>query len=330
MQPIIRAIDVGYSNVKFTTGSEANGDPICRSFPSLTPLASDDQLCAGPFEKRDSVRVAVNGATYEVGPDAYLALKGHFATVRHEAFCQTDSYRALFLGTLSYMHLPRIDTLVLGLPVSYLGSKLSSLIELAKGTHQLPGDKTVVIDKVQVFGQPVGGYFNFLHQHGATKGTKKKTLIVDPGYVTLDWIVASGAKPNGSRSGSFQGGVSSILAAIQKMLARDGIPHDDMWRLNEGLRTGSFRIYGKPVDLRPYLVEAQPVIIEAVDMMLSTIGSLSDIDRVLLVGGGASLYRPAIEARANGLEVIQDTAPEFANVRGFQRLAEYVEKRKSA
>lgn len=50
MQPIIRAIDVGYSNVKFTTGSEANGDPICRSFPSLTPLASDDQLCAGPFE----------------------------------------------------------------------------------------------------------------------------------------------------------------------------------------------------------------------------------------------------------------------------------------
>jgi len=320
MQPTIRSIDLGYGNIKFVTGLESDGTPICRLFPSLAPIATANSLESGPFQSRDTVRVQVNDATYEVGPDVRLALKGYSASDRTKSFVETDAYLARFRGALAYMGVSRIDLLVLGLPVEDYEENKHLLAGLAKGEHPLPDGKKVFIDKVMVFAQPMGGFYNFLQAHSKEHQIRNRyTLVIDPGYVTLDWVFADGFNPVNARSGSYPGGVSKILEEIGNALKDKNLP-----RIDEGLRTNDYTIHGKKVDLRPYLENAKPAIEEAVVAMANSVGDTAEISRIVLVGGGAFLYQPAIEKRFKGIEVLRDKGSVFSNVRGFQFIGEYL------
>ena len=73
MSPVVRAIDVGYGNTKFTT-LVTGSDIQCGLFPSLAPQASTGpDLAAGLMQRRNTVVVEVEGVKYEVGKDARLA-----------------------------------------------------------------------------------------------------------------------------------------------------------------------------------------------------------------------------------------------------------------
>ncbi len=118
MSPVVRAIDVGYGNTKFTT-LVTGSDIQCGLFPSLAPQASTGpDLAAGLMQRRNTVVVEVEGVKYEVGKDARLAQDASHGRVLDPDYSMTAAHMALIRGAFYYMGQSKIDLLVLGLPVN--------------------------------------------------------------------------------------------------------------------------------------------------------------------------------------------------------------------
>ena len=72
----VRAVDVGYGHIKFTTGR----DPITRtittdSIPSQSPAAKQQtRIAGGVLKQRDTFIVPIGERQFEVGRDIRLAL----------------------------------------------------------------------------------------------------------------------------------------------------------------------------------------------------------------------------------------------------------------
>ena len=99
MNPIVRAIDVGFGNTKFVTAS-ANGKVDCAHFASLAFFGHADEVADSMGERRRTVQVSVDGLFYEVGPDVDLAADRFRSRQLHDGCTQTPEYRAFTGGAL--------------------------------------------------------------------------------------------------------------------------------------------------------------------------------------------------------------------------------------
>lgn len=68
------------------------------------------------------------------------------------------------------------------------------------------------------------------------------------------------------------------------------------------------------------------VIQEAVQAIKNSVGSGSDIDVIILAGGGASLYAQAMKDKFPKHKVVTLDNPALANVRGFHMIGELLAK----
>jgi plasmid segregation protein ParM len=326
----IRAVDVGYGNTKYVnTTAETHEHIHCGLFPSIVSVCSGHDLSDGVIAKRNTVRVIVGDNKYEVGPDAELALRTHSSRVLHNNFAETPEYLALLRGALTYMQLSQIDLLVVGLPVSWLTAKSSALKSSLQGVHPIDHEEFVHVEKVLVLAQPVGG----LIYHTLSTGTyarlrESRSLVIDPGFFTVDWLVVDGIQPIVNRCGSHPGGTSAVLRKLAESLSQEQlIDLNDLQLLDRALRTGVLNLFGRQVHLTKHLNAARHVTDEVVNAMTNSVGDGHDIDLIVLVGGGAEFYRPAISRRfpRHHVHVVPDAV--FANVRGFQIAGEEVMRR---
>lgn len=328
--PIVRAIDIGYGNTKLTTGHQPGQDITCKMFPSLAPQASNNgDLGAGMLAKRETVKVEVNGVHYEVGPDAELAQSGIARNrVLLTDYCKSDAYMALLRGAMNYMGVSRIDLLALGLPVSTYSTHKNELMELATGSHHC-GPRTVHVANVRVYPQPLGGFFDYaVRSKLFAQMSHEINLLIDPGFFTLDWLVTSGIKTLDGRSGAANdGGMSSILRAMAKAIAKDCQCDEtelgDVARIDAALRgTAPLRLFGETIDVNKYRPIGLAKAEEAINAMMTSIGRTGDIANIVLVGGGSHFYAEPIKARFPKHKIALAHDPVFANARGFQLIAE--------
>ena len=324
---VVRSVDVGYGNTKFTTGVLSDGlDGICDMFPSLTPSAPQNNFSGALGQARDTVKISLDGETYEVGKEVRLALGGgSHDRVLDENFCLSNRYLALVLAALGYMKVEDVDCLVLGLPLTTYEAKRRHLEEFVSGRHVI-GGKTITIHKVTVVPQPMGGFYDFVVQNGMRNALDyEKNLIIDPGYYTLDWVTSEGNRPIDSRSNAVNdSGVSSILMAVREAIEAD-VKRDpgDISRIDESLRLSRpLRVHGQLVDLDKYRPLISQLAESAMNKLISGAKGVGDIDNVILVGGATHLYHEAAKAKFPNLEVHVGQQPVFANVRGFQMLGE--------
>ena len=71
---IVRALDVGYGNVKFVKKHEFIEDMVrCDMFPSKSPAATEGDIGEGTLKPRDTVFIEINKVRHEVGYDVTLA-----------------------------------------------------------------------------------------------------------------------------------------------------------------------------------------------------------------------------------------------------------------
>ncbi len=315
MSAVVRSIDVGHGNTKYIYSVSLTGEIHCRLFPSVVTPA-----CAHDLGGRSGVPIDFGAIHYDVGPGAELVHGIHFAQATHQDFTATPEYLALLRGALSLMETERVDLLVVGLPVSLLGARSDSLERNLRGAYAVAGGRTVEA-QVMVLAQPLGGLIEYALRGGRYLELRESTnLVVDAGFFTLDWVLAQGIQLLAPRSGSFPGAMYAVLKCIAHAIgAEHGVDLDDWRRLDEGLRTGVFRLFGKAVPLSRYLPLAEPVIHEAVYALARSVGDGADIDNVVLVGGAAPLFRAAIERRfpRHRVHVVHEGV--FANVRGLQR-----------
>lgn len=323
-------IDVGFGGVKFALWSKAD-DMLCRSFASVAPSsfrASHDTM---PI---DVVRTEINGMTYETGYEAHLAKNGlGFGRVQRPDYPQSPQYMAMVNAALFYIGQNTIDVLVLGLPVSTFVREKQALIDSMTGMHHFTrldrndAEPRVIdceVKKVLVIRQPMGGLYDAFSNEEIVKDLSDgNTLVLDPGFFTLDWIVAHNKKPIENRCGaSNNGGVSAIYKVIASELGRETGETIDIGRIEEAFNKSgevkTIKVKGETFNLAKYDGLVRGIIQEVLEQMGSQIGTFSDLDNIIVVGGAAELYKRILQPLVPKFNIIVPKDPMFANVRGFQ------------
>lgn len=340
---VVRAIDLGYGNVKFSLSHPNAFGPIeCGIFLSRSPVASDKGLSAGFAQKKDTTIVTVNGVGYEVGNDVAQA-QGTYDTsaILDNNFCLSDAYMARFLGALHYMtgknksgveRIPdnHIDLLVVGLPVSnYCNVGLrEGLKTKITGTHQLSEGRTVKICQVVVMPQPLGGFLEYAFMNETLDTMRRQSnLIIDPGFFTVDWLSSRGLIINEERSNSVPRGMNAILnAMVEAMKKKYGWNTDPsiiLKLLDEHFRDGTpFIVFQKEYVAMDFVDAGRSIINDAVTALVNSVGDGADINNIVLVGGGAKLFLSAVQERFPNHTILIMSDPVFSNTRGFQLAGE--------
>lgn len=328
--PVVRAIDVGYGNTKYSSLIGSN-DIQCGVFPSLAPQASGGpDLASGLMQKRNTVVVDVAGVKYEVGKDSRLAQDASHGRILDPDYSMTDAHMALIKGALYYMGQPRIDLLVLGLPVNTFEKYNQKLAARVIGKHKIPArgkdgemqESEVEITNCRVIPQPVGAFFDHSLRSGTYERMRSQTnLLIDIGYYTLDWIVADGVKMINARSGAHNGGMSAILRTMADAIGSEiGEQISDLSLLEDAIRTGSNPyFYGKEFDITEHKKLGKAKAEQFVSVLLNKVGTSMDISNIILAGGGADFFHDVLSDKFPKHEIITTRDPVFANVRGFQR-----------
>jgi len=333
----VRAIDVGYGHVKFTDGRDAQSNAIrTDSFASQSTAVPEFVIDSEVMQRRDTFVVPVNARRYEVGKGLGLALGVNQETaILDDDFPLSDAYAARLYGALNYMArtLPGrvIDHLVLGLPLTTYFRHQAAVAKRFSGEHTINvrGDR-INVNQCHVYPQPLGGYAEYLA--GAPVPADKEApmaLVIDPGYYTVDWFVCRGMIASEIRSGAVHCGVSAILRAVAGQIVDEacvgaGVT-ETIRRIDHSLiQKNAFTMCGRVVALDKFMAAGDIVIDEAAQAVKNSIGSGADIDVLVLTGGGASLYQPAIARKFPHHEVVVLPDPAHANVRGFHLLGERI------
>lgn len=315
---VVRAIDLGWGYTKFSAVKEG-GEVDFKAIPSLAPRHTGLDLTGSVLGGRDTVVVKVEGTYYEVGPDSADLDPVDATRNLNDSYVFTDQYKAVYLGALHYMGTPKIDLLVLGLPLSHL--QLSEQVRgMAIGKHEVNGQTYEVVDAV-VLPQPLGGliYCTTLSDQPGFEYLKEETnLVVDPGFLTFDFLVTNGDKPVETRSSAHPGGVSKVLRAMAESISQaHGVKYDNLSAIDTAVRRGRLKINGKQVPLEDHIKAARPIVEGSVSYMKNVVGSGADIDNIILLGGGSFIFKRALAAAYAQHTILTVPEPQTANVRGF-------------
>lgn len=319
---IVRSIDVGYRNTKYV--ERVDGERIvCQSFPSIAPIASDRDLGIDPRAKRNTFMIPVGKLQYEVGPEAGLAQSTFAVRNLDDSYALTDEYLALVRGALRFMRVESVDLLVVGLPVSLFRKRRAELEKRLVGLHDIGDGKKVEVARVKAMAQPMGGFLSYAVPHQKRSAMlKERNLSIDPGWRTFDWLVSQGLKPFDKRSDAANKGMYDVIDAIAKAIgtARDcRLTLFDYERIDTALRSGrSLKVDGEDIKLSEFIPAGESVVREAIAAMRQMVGSASDIDNILLVGGPSFFFKKHIEEAFPKREILQADNSLYANVTGFQ------------
>lgn len=326
-----RAIDVGYGWTKFTVGELRNQNGVLdvavdafQSAPFPKPITIDTAgLARGP--RLWTVRV--KGQDMAVSEAPAMLAGGASLRVRGDNYVNTTAYEVCMAAAVKSMNLNHIDHLVVGTPVGNFDHVRAVLQDKYRDGIRFD-DRHVAIGSLRVIVQPVGGliwHYLATQRGGEIKGVNR--LLVDVGYGTLDWVVANGLVVNGSRSGSASFGVSSFIEGAYGVVrdGRSGIDKDaTLLDGLDGLLVRGIPMYyrGKKWERSDLEEMIAPKAQQAVQSILSHIGDAGTLQSVVLMGGGAPLYQTALASAFHPLEVEVISAARYANVKGFQAVAE--------
>lgn len=322
---VVRALDLGWGYTKLSRKTAA-GELEFLSFPSLAPRHAGVDLSMSILGRRNTRIVEIDGTKYEVGPDSADLDTSEAGRSLNDQYIHTEQYRAVMLGAFAYMAEPIIDLLVVGLPLSNmnLAPKLKALVI---GKHRVNDELTVEVRDALVLPQPLGGLYYCLSKKGEIPAfeflDEENNLVVDPGYLTFDFLFANGTKVVENRSGAHTAGVSRVLRSIAESLsAKFEVKYENLMAIDRGLRRRQLRINGQVEHLEEHIRNTRAVLESSLNYMRNIVGDGSDIDSIILLGGGSSVYRRTLEQFYPRHEIIVVEDAQLANARGFQLAGE--------
>lgn len=324
MPGIAAAIDVGWGNTKYTKPKDSGG-VRCALFPSVTQWHTTDPGKSMLGDRRDTVAIQVDGMYYEVGPGIADARGKYRTTNMHDSYIDTPEYAALVRGALTYIEHPRIDVLVMGLPVKHLVAKRGILERRWTGEHELANGRRVIVERVKVFAQPQGALAHYsTTTNQASVRQNDLNLVIDPGQRTFDWLVSRGMVLVQGQSSSTDRGMHDILTAIADAISAElGDEYRDLEAIDAALRSRkALTLYQKPFPLERFRPIIDTITREAVSRMREHLRDIAAIQNILLVGGGAAVFKAAVREAFPKHRITDIREPVFANVRGFHRIAE--------
>ena len=119
--------------------------------------------------------------------------------------------------------------------------------------------------------------------------------------------------------------MSFVINAIADSLGIGSSNLDTLNAIDEHFYMGKpFMLGGKVVDLTPHMPVAKAVIKRAVSAMSANIGDSSNIDNIVMLGGGADLYLEEVSKAFPHHQIKTAKGKSFANVMGYQWIGEQV------
>ena len=337
LAPFVAALDVGYSNLKLLAG-ERGTTPSVTVLPagagpattlplhphSARPAAPHSASLAAPDDGarigQDGLEVQVAGAAWAAGVEP--SRLQNWERELHPDYAATASYRALVHAALLAAGHERIDTLVTGLPVSHWldPAQREALQARLTGTHGVTPKRQVDVAEVQVLPQPAGAYLDFQAAEPDAVA-QSRVLVVDAGFFSVDWVLFDEGAMRAANSGTSTAAMSVVLEGAADLIRRDHGSSIERDLLERALRTGTLAmpLFGRPVDIAPYLAEAarQTTRVAVTAIRQTLRGERREVDLVLLAGGGAATYAEATREAFPRARVVLPDQPVLANVRGF-------------
>jgi plasmid segregation protein ParM len=178
--------------------------------------------------------------------------------------------------------------------------KKAALEKVMTGSHDVGGgtDQVSVVRKALAVAQPQGALVHYApstrswpRSAGAEPGHR-------PGSRTFDWLVCRGMRLVQKQSHSINRGMSDVLKLLAAEISKDiGTPYRDYDAIDLALRTGKAPvIFQKPYDIKRHLPLAESVAQQAVSTMRQWIETPESLQNIILVGGGAFLFKKAVKA----------------------------------
>ncbi len=338
-KPTYRALDLGFGYTKFSAGHYKDEDSLeVAAFPSYAGPALETVSMGGYLSNAKVINVQVGDETFAVGEDSRKTSDGQGRQLLEASFFRSSQYLALARGAMAFMRVPSagvIDTLVMGLPLNlYKDAALVQYVsKIMTGEHVVPNIQepgksiTVTVKNASVIPQVVGSLVSLARENdNVSNVSQRQNLTIDVGYGTLLWLVSDGFTSITRRSDGNMGGVSNLLQSVIRSIAPSGVSNlTIMDRLDSALRNGdpTFMVNGKEVEIAKYRGQLESAVKVNLTELLRSVGQTIDIDAIYLTGGGAHLYKSAIEDAFKGREIHSSkNYPRYTNVRGFQYLAE--------
>lgn len=333
-----RAIDAGYGWTKFTTSDvRREGERLTvdvGAFQSLPFVARTTLDAAGMGEKPNTLNVRVNGVTYQVSDNPAPIAPKASNRIRGDRYTESDLYAVCMAAAAKSMGVEVFDNLVVGTPVGNFESAKKAL-QAKFGTGISFDDKTVPIKTLHVVPQPVGGLvWHFFANKRQGELNKHPRLLVDVGYGTLDWVAAHGLTTNTERSGSASYGISNFVDHIATEIkgGNSGIG-ENLWlydAIDKMLISGvPFKYKGAEWQRETFLDALERIATEAVQQVIASAGDTGMFHSIVLMGGGGRLYQSALAKAFHPIPIELVAEAQFANVRGFQLLAEHQRHRQA-
>ncbi|MCU0970382.1 MAG: ParM/StbA family protein [Gammaproteobacteria bacterium] len=321
---VIVGLDVGYSNLKLAVG-EIGGPPRLIVRPAgAAPVDRVGERVGSGAGGPEAIRVEVGGRGWAAAIEP-VRFEGWQRSL-HEDYSATPAYHALVQAALVLAERPVVDRLVTGLPVAHARDprRRDALRRLLLGHHRTARG-AVDVREVRILPQPVGAYVDLLWGDLGSEDLERieagTVLVLDVGYFSVDWGVIVHGELRRDASGTSLEAMSVVLEKTAERIARVHGGRPQPLAVEAALREGRehLRVLGARVPLAPVLAgvaeEIAGVSLEALRQALRR--EATNVDLVLLTGGGGALYGPQVAELFPGAEVRLAPEPVAANARGF-------------
>jgi plasmid segregation protein ParM len=316
-------LDVGYSNLKIAVG-EAAGAPhlILRPAGAAPVDRLGEQIGAARLPEAIVVEVDAERWAAAVEPARFEGWQRSL----HEDYAATPAFQALVKAALVLANRPVVDRLVTGLPVTQARAPRhrEALRRALVGRH-VTARGTFEVGEVRIVPQPIGAFVDLLWSDLDTDTLARieegTVLVLDAGYYSFDWAVIVAGELRRGASGTSLEAMSVLLERAASRIADEHGGRPQPLALEALLRQGreQVRVLGQRVALKPLLErvarEVGGVALEALRQALRR--ETTNVDLVVVTGGGAELYVRQAAALFPGAEVRLARDPVGANARGF-------------
>lgn len=322
-QPILVGVDDGFAMTKVVV---LDGVNIVKQLviPSRARSGIHTTTILGKGEDgRVDPRYETDGMTFTVEnlPDAESA--------RFDEYPFSPMNRAIVAHALRVAGLGgRQVRIATGLPLSmyYKGSNLDQgLIDrkqasLLKAVSALDGSSVANITGHEVFPEGLAAWIDHsVSESGEISENLDEALgIIDIGGRTTDIaVVLPGRRIDHARCGSADLGALNVIEEVAIALKNDHNVSIGPDKIEAALRTREVKMWGETRDIGPVIDAAANSVLGAITREINRrLSNAVDLDKILLVGGGAHLFKGVSKAFPN---VFIPKDPEYANARGFAK-----------
>jgi len=314
-------INIGYGYTKIATDAEYF------QIASVVERAQSQRM-GGVSLVRETIMVNVDNFLYEVGADAHqISTSRNSSKAVADSWYDTIQYRALMQLTIDRMAEEAGSSewsVTLGIAVNQYKRKeiRKKLEQLWKGEHTAANGETVTVKLSRAVPEPLGAYAWWTRYESGLpiqECNQLRIMVIDPGYRTTDWLEIIGGKVIDRHADAINLGMYDVFREMQTRIMDNLDAELDIVAIEQAVVGGRpIRVRGQTIDHQIYYQQSLAAKQEVIESSIRTeVGPAPETDLILIAGGGAKAYEPAIRKAFPKHQIHVCNQPQEANAKGY-------------